>query len=310
MNGPDPQGQPRPQTTPRSRRFAGVTGALGGSIALIAAIGLMLAATSAAAASLSSRDAASAVTGTVVHADRASGPKPTVVLVHGAFADASGWDGVITRLQAKGYPVIAPANPLRSVAGDAAYLRSILANIEGPVILVGHSYGGVVITNAATDNANVKALVYVAAFGPDEGESVGGLTGQFPGSMLTPDNLIIRPYATSDTDTGLDGYINPAVFRTVFCADLPKGQAAAMAATQRPGALATLGEPSGAPAWTSIPSWYVVARQDNAIPPAAERFMAERMGAQTVEVDASHVVMISHPGLVADLIVRADRSTR
>lgn len=307
-----PQGQRKPifKGHPRLRRLAGIAGAVTGLLALAASSALLSAATSASATNLSSRPAARPATSHAMTTSSVTTSKPTVVLVHGAFADASGWSGVVTRLQDEGYPVIAPANPLRSVAGDATYLRSVLASIDGPVILVGHSYGGVVITNAATGNPNVKALVYVAAFGPDQGESVGDLTGKFPGSMLTPENLVIRPYSTSATDTGLDGYINPTVFRSVFCADVPKGQAAVMAATQRPGALATLGEPSGAPAWKTIPSWYVVARQDNAIPPDAERFMAERMGAYTVEVNASHVAMISHPSLVADLIFRADRSTR
>jgi pimeloyl-ACP methyl ester carboxylesterase len=236
--------------------------------------------------------------------------KPTMVLIHGAFADASGWAGVITRLQDRGYSVIAPANPLRSVAGDAAYIASVLATIPGPIVLVGHSYGGEVITNAATGNPNVKALVYVAAFAPDQGETAGELATMFPGSALTPDNLILRPFPQPDGTTGTDAYINPTVFRSVFCADLPKTTAAVMAASQRPGSLSTLGEPSGVPAWKTIPSWYLVANQDRAIPPAAERFMAERMGAHTIQIDSSHVAMISHPGVVTRLILDADRATR
>jgi pimeloyl-ACP methyl ester carboxylesterase len=231
-------------------------------------------------------------------------PKPTVVLVHGAFADASGWTGVVSRLQKRGYPVIAPANPLRSVAGDAAYLASVLATIDGPIVLVGHSYGGEVITNAATGNANVKALVYIAAFAPDQGETSGGLANKFPGTGLTPQNLVFRPYPG-----GTDGYINPAVFHAVFCADLPTKTADAMAAEQRPGSLATLGEPSGPPAWKTIPSWYLVANQDQAIPAAAERFMADRMGAHAVEIDSSHVAMISHPDVVTQLITAAADAT-
>jgi pimeloyl-ACP methyl ester carboxylesterase len=238
------------------------------------------------------------------------GAKPTVVLIHGAFADASGWAAVITRLQDRGYPVLAPANPLRGVASDSAYVASILATIEGPVILVGHSYGGEVITNAALGNPNVKALVYVAAFAPDLGETSGQLSTMFPGSQLTPANLVFRPFPISDTQTGTDAYINPTVFRAVFCADLPRTTAAVMAVSQRPGSLSTLGEPSGVPAWKTIPSWYLVAGQDNAIPPASERFMANRMGAHTVEIASSHVAMISHPGVVTDLIVDAARATR
>ena len=236
--------------------------------------------------------------------------RPTVVLVHGAFADASGFAEVTNRLQRRGYTVIAPANPLRGVASDAAYLASVLATIEGPIILGGHSYGGEVITNAAFGNPAVKALVYVAAFAPAEGETAGQLTGMFPGSQLTEENLIPRPYPISDTETGYDAYIRPAVFRRVFCADLPEKVAAAMAASQRPGALSTLTEHSGPAAWTSIPSWYLVARQDRAIPPAAQRFMADRMKAHTREINSSHVAMISHPDVVADMIIDADRRTR
>jgi pimeloyl-ACP methyl ester carboxylesterase len=234
----------------------------------------------------------------------AAAPKPTIVLIHGAFADASGWGGVITRLEDRGYTVLAPANPLRGVATDSAYIASVLATISGPIVLVGHSYGGEVITNAATGNPHVKALVYIAAFAPDKGESAGGILAQFPGSMLTPANLILRPFPQPGT-TGTDAYINPAVFREAFCADCSAGTAAVMAATQRPAALATLSEPSGVPAWKTIPSWYLVANQDHAIPPAAERFMAARMHAHTVQIDSSHAAMISHPGAVTDLILSA-----
>jgi pimeloyl-ACP methyl ester carboxylesterase len=235
-------------------------------------------------------------------------PKPTIVLVHGAFADASGWTASIKQLSRQGYPVIAPANPLRGVAADSAYLVSILATITGPIVLVGHSYGGEVITNAATGNPKVKALVYIAAFAPDKGETSGALASKFPGSMLTQDNLVFRPYPLADGTTGTDGYINPAVFHQVFCADLPAGEAAVMAATQRPGSVITLGEPSGIPAWKTIPSWYLVAKQDNAIPAAAERFMAKRMGAHTTEINSSHVAMISHPAVVTQLIQAAANS--
>ena len=229
--------------------------------------------------------------------------KPTIVLVHGAFADASGWNDVSARLQQRGYTVIAPANPLRSLPSDSAYIRSILDTITGPIVLVGHSYGGAVITNAATGDANVKALVYIAAFAPDAGEKVGDLAAMNPGSGLIPQNLIIRPYPG-----GADGYINPTVFHHVFAADVSDQTAAIMAASQRPGDLGTLSEPSGTPAWKTIPSWYMVASNDNAIPAATERFMAKRMGATTVEVASSHVAMISHPREVTDLILAAARS--
>ena len=233
-------------------------------------------------------------------------PKPTVVLVHGAFADASGWTSVISKLQKAGYPTLAPANPLRGVDSDATYIRSVLATIEGPVILVGHSYGGEVITNAATGNPNVKGLVYVAAFAPDQGETSGDLTAKFPGSMLTPENLVFRTYPISPTEDGHDGYINPDSFHKIFAADLPKSTTRVMAASQRPAEAATLFQPSGVPAWKTIPSWFLVANRDNAIPPAAQRFMAKRAGAvRTLEVRSSHVAMMSNPDAVVGLVLAA-----
>ncbi len=251
---------------------------------------------------------ASASPATSAASHHGDGPKPTIVLVHGAFADASGWGGVITRLEQRGYTVLAPANPLRGVATDSAYIASVLATITGPIVLVGHSYGGEVITNAATGNPNVKALVYIAAFAPDAGESAGGILAQFPGSMLTPANLILRPFPQPDGTTGTDAYINPTVFREAFCADCSADTAAVMAAAQRPAALATLSEPSGVPAWKTIPSWYLVANQDHAIPPAAERFMAARMHAHTVQINSSHAAMVTHPGAVTDLILSAAKA--
>ena len=177
-------------------------------------------------------------------------------------------------------------------------------------MLAGHSYGGEVITNAATGNPNVKALVYVAAFAPVEGESAGELAGRFPGSQLTPENLVFRPYAGVGGPAGVDAYINPASFHRVFCADLPASTAAVLGASQRPAALTTLEEKSGPPAWLTIPSWYLVARQDLAIPAAAERFMAQRMNAHTREINSSHVAMTSHPRAATDLILEAARRTR
>jgi pimeloyl-ACP methyl ester carboxylesterase len=226
--------------------------------------------------------------------------KPTIVLVHGGWADASSWDAVTRRLQRDGYTVIAPANTLRGVQSDSAYLSSVLATISGPIVLVGHSYGGVLITNAATGHPNVKALVYVAAFAPDQGETVGQLLAMNPGSQAAPPNLTFRPYPG-----GVDTYITPSAFHSVFCADLPATTAAVMAAGQRPIDAAALGEPSGEPAWKTIPSWYLVASNDHAIPPATERFMAERAGATTVEIASSHVAMISHPDVVTHLILEA-----
>lgn len=232
--------------------------------------------------------------------------KPTVVLVHGAFADASGWSKVIGRLQRRGYPVIAPANPLRSVSGDATYLKNLLSSIEGPIILVGHSYAGFVMTNAATGNPNVKALVYIAAFAPAEGDTVGGLTAHAPGSLLGPETLTIRTFPAPDGQLAPEGHITPSAFRTVFAGDLPKVQTDIMAASQRPAALGTLTEPSGPPAWATIPSWYLVAGADKTIGTANLRFMAQRIHATTVEVKgASHVVMMSHPRKTTKLILAA-----
>jgi pimeloyl-ACP methyl ester carboxylesterase len=237
------------------------------------------------------------------HTGPGSKQKPTVVLVHGAFADASGWNDVGALLIRAGYPVIAPANPLRSVAADSAYLASVLASLSGPLVLAAHSYGGIVVTNAAAGNANVKALVYVAAFVPDQGETLLGLQTRYPGSRLNEAALDFRPYG----DGLVDGYIKKEVFRDVFAGDVPRGTTDLMWAGQRPADARTLGEPSGAPAWKTIPSWYLVARNDQVLPAAAQRFMAQRAGAQVQEVSASHVAMISQPAVTADLIKRAAR---
>jgi pimeloyl-ACP methyl ester carboxylesterase len=250
---------------------------------------------------------AAAATGGILGAPAAQAhnpkSKPTVVLVHGAFADASGWNGVAARLVRDGYPVIAPPNPLRSVSADAAYVASILATLSGPVVLVAHSYGGIVTTNAAAGNPNVKALVYVAAFVPDEGETLVGLQTKYPGSRLNEAALDFRPYG----EGLVDGYIKKEVFRDVFAGDLPRATAELMWAGQRPADARTLGEPSGVPAWRTIPSWYLVARNDQVLPAAAQRFMAQRAGSQVREVAASHVAMISQPGVTAELIERAAR---
>lgn len=229
--------------------------------------------------------------------------KPTVVLVHGAFADASSWNGVIQRLEKDGYPVVAAANPLRSVRGDADSVASVIDSIKTPVVLVGHSYGGSVISEAAAGKANVQALVYVAAFAPDTGETAIGLTGKFPGSTLGPTLAPPVPIPGG----GKDLYIQQAKFPDQFAADVPKGEAKLMAATQRPIAEAALGEASTEPAWKTIPSWFVYGDKDRNIPPQALAFMAERAHSkQTVVVKgASHVVMVSNPAAVAKLIETA-----
>ena len=234
--------------------------------------------------------------------------KPTIVLVHGGWADSSGWNGEISRLQKDGYAVLAPANPLRGLSSDAAYLRSVLQSIDGPIVLVGHSYGGAVISNAAVGVSTVRALVYIAAFAPDTGESLAQLVTMNPGTHITPDALDNRLYPLPDGTTGTDLYIKASVFRDAFAADLPVGTTRLMQATQRPFSVAAFTEPSGPPAWKTIPSWYLVATDDHAIPPATERFMAQRAGAYTTEVAASHVPMMSQPSVTTDLIVRAARA--
>lgn len=226
--------------------------------------------------------------------------KPTVVLVHGAFADSSSWNSVASRLLAKGYPVVAVANPLRGVQSDAQYVAGVLDSIPGPIILVGHSYGGNVITNAATGKDNVKALVYVAGLAPDSGESAATLSGKYPGSTLGP--TLAPPVPLPDG--GKDLYIKQADFHAQFAADVPLAQAAQMAVAQRPITEAALKEPSGTPAWKSIPSYFIYGSRDKNIPPALQPFMAERAHAKrTVEIPgASHVVMISHAGAVTKII--------
>ncbi|CAM5601872.1 MULTISPECIES: alpha/beta fold hydrolase [Streptomyces] len=236
-------------------------------------------------------------------------PKPTVVLVHGAFADSTSWNGVIKRLRHDGYPVVAVANPLRSLSGDSAYLKDVLAGIDGPIVLAGHSYGGSVISNAATGNKNVKALVYLAAFLPEKGESAADLSGKFPGSTLG-DALRPVPFKNGDGSEGTDLYIQNDKFRHQFAADVPRNETDLMAVTQRPVTDAALAEGAAEPAWKTIPSWVLVATQDLNIPPKAQEFMAERAGAHTTEVRASHAVSVSQPGKVTDVIEDAARSVR
>ncbi|MFC8448599.1 alpha/beta fold hydrolase [Kitasatospora sp. NPDC057223] len=236
--------------------------------------------------------------------------RPTIVLEHGAFADASSWDGVVQRLERAGYPVVAAANPLRGPADDAAYLRSVLDRIEGPVVLVGHSYGGTVISQAAAGLENkVKALVYIAAFLPDTGESSLGLTNRFPGSTL---GNAVEPvnYTLPDGSQGADVYIKPDRFRQQFAADVPAARARLMAAGQRPVAAAALEEASTQAAWKTIPSWSLVTTQDLNIPVAAQRFMSERAHARTTEVNASHAVSVSRPDAVTRVVEDAARSVR
>ncbi len=229
----------------------------------------------------------------------------TVVLVHGAFADASSWTGVIERLQKKGVQVIAPANPLRGLASDSSYIASVFNQIPGPVLAVGHSYGGALISNAATQASNVVGLVYVAAFTPDEGERLGEVESGSKDSVL---NAVLVPhrYPTGQgAGTAVEFAINPAHFHDAFAADLSVEQTAIMAATQRPVAELAFSEPSGLPAWKTLPSWAVVATPDKAAGSDVIRFMAERARATITEVEGSHVIMISQPQVVTDVILTA-----
>jgi pimeloyl-ACP methyl ester carboxylesterase len=242
--------------------------------------------------------------------------KPTVVLVNGAWSDSAGWSGVIKRLGADGYPVTAPPTALRGLSDDSSYLASYLKTIQGPIVLVGQSYGGSVITNAATGNTNVKALVYVSAFAPDKGESAGELAGKFPGSHITddpsapvPTSLNAVPYTLADGTKGVDLYAKADKYRDLFLSGrLNDRTAAELAATQGPIALQALSDPSGTPAWRTIPSWYLVSKDDHLIPPAAESFMAARAHSHTVEANTPHAAQVTDPKIVTHLIEEAAKT--
>jgi pimeloyl-ACP methyl ester carboxylesterase len=230
--------------------------------------------------------------------------RPTVVLVHGAFADASSWNGVIERLQAKGIRVTAPANPLRGIASDTAYIAAVIEQIDGPVVAVGHSYGGAVITNAATDAKNVVGLVYVAAFAPEQGETLGAAEATSKDSILNA-ALVPRQYPSADGGSATEFSIDPAKARDAFAGDLSDVQAALIGVTQRPVAESAFSEPNGPPAWRHLPSWAVVATDDKAAGTDVIRSMAERAGAKITEVDGSHVIMVSQPEAVTNVILEA-----
>jgi pimeloyl-ACP methyl ester carboxylesterase len=234
------------------------------------------------------------------------GPKPTIVLVHGAFADSSGFNAVTHRLLADGYPVVAAPNPLRGLSYDAAQVRALLESIEGPIVLVGHSYGGAVISTAATGNKAVKALVYLAAFVPETGESAEQLVGQFPGSTVGES---LKPVPLPDGQVDL--YINPEVFHANFAADLSAREAALFAIAQRPATGTALGEPASTPqAWHTVPNYNLISGADRIIPPAAQEFMAKRAGAKTQVVKgASHMVFVAEPGTTVAFIKKAARET-
>jgi pimeloyl-ACP methyl ester carboxylesterase len=224
---------------------------------------------------------------------------PTIVLVHGGFADASSWTGVIGRLQGDGFATLAPANPLRGLVPDAAYVGRVVQTIAGSVLLVGHCYGGVVITNVGARVENAVGLVYVAAMAPDEGESVLDAAADYP---RTPLFAALRPASVAPSEAETDQTIDPAAYRAVFAADLPEEQTRVLAVTQRPLVGAALSTPSGPAAWRTLPSWFAVATADGVVHPGQQRFYAKRMGATTIEVDGSHAIVVSRPATIADLI--------
>lgn len=229
---------------------------------------------------------------------------PTVVLVHGAFADAGSWAGVAEILLAAGVKVLAPANPLRGIATDSAYIARVLAQIDGPVLAVGHSYGGAIITNAASNASNVVGLVYVSGFAPDENEVLGEIEGTSRDSALGP-ALLQKEFPLPDGTMGVELYVNPGAFYQVFASDLPEGVAGVLGASQRPVAASAFEEKSGPPAWKTLPSWAVVATGDKAAGTDVLLSMAKRAGAEIVELEGSHVVMIAQPAAVADVIFAA-----
>ena len=226
-------------------------------------------------------------------------PLPNIVLVHGAWADGSSWSAVIERLQKAGYNVIAPQFPLTTLADNVARLRQVLAVQTGPTIVVGHSYGGQIITALGTDAPNVVGLVYIAAFGLDQGESIGTLLSQGP---PTPALAHLR------IDAQGFAWLPQSDFVQYFASDVDRDQANVMYAVQQPLSINALNDVMGVPAWKTLPSWYLVAKNDQAIPPDAERLFAKRMGATTVEIQSSHVAMVSHPEAVTDLILSAART--
>jgi pimeloyl-ACP methyl ester carboxylesterase len=258
-----------------------------------------------AARAATAQTAASARTAAASH----GGAKPTIVLVHGAWADSSGWNGVVGRLQHLGYTVDVPPNPLRGVQYDSAYLRDFLSTISGPIVLVGHSYGGVVISNAATGDAQVKALVYVDAFLPAKGQTLAELNTAKPGSCVTSSSVFIKVPFPDAPPGDYDTYIKQSWFPGCFANGLPAAEGAEIAAEQRPLASATFTEPSGPPAWKTIPSWAVIGTADKVIVPAEQLAMARRAHAHITEIDAPHLSMVADPGAVTCVILQAVHAT-
>lgn len=247
-----------------------------------------------------------AARGTPVASDRPAPARPTVVLVHGAWADSGAWDVVVAGLLHDGYPVEVFPTPLQSLSGDSAALRAFVGTISGPVVLVGHSYGGAVVSDAATGLSHVQSLVYLDAFAPDSGEQVATLAG--PQSVLAaPDPSTVFRDVPAGTSTATELYVVPQLFVNAFANDLPQPVARVLAVTQRPITLQALNEPSTAPGWRAIPSWYEVGTSDEVIPPAQQRFMAGRAGAHVVEAPTGHLPMVSRPFTVVRTIETAAR---
>ncbi len=245
---------------------------------------------------------------TTTRAAASGGPKPTIVLEHGAWANTASWNAVIQRLQADGYTVYAPPNPLQGLAYDSGYLADFLHSISGPIVLVGHSYGGAVITNAATGDPQVKALVYVDAFAPGQGQTLAQLLASVPGSCAVPANLSVVPFPGAPSGVG-DAYVTQSAFPSCMANGLPASEAHVLAVTQLPIATSALTDPTGVPAWKTIPSWAVVGTADHAIPPALQLAMAKNAHARVTEVNAPHLAMVSDPGAVTSVILQAVHAT-
>jgi pimeloyl-ACP methyl ester carboxylesterase len=275
--------------------------------AAAAAAGLLVTAGMASSAHASAGTTSASAAGA---AGAAGAAKPSIVLVHGAWADSSSWDAVAGQLQHDGYTVYVPPNPLLGIGYDSAFIRDFLHTISGPIILVGHSYGGAVITNAATGDKQVKALVYVDAFAPAQGQTIGQLVSAYPGSCVLPAaNVTAQPYPGAPAGA-VDVYIKQDVFPSCMANGLPASEASQLAATQRPLTSRALTQPSGVPGWKTIPSWAVIGTADHAIPPAELLAMAQQAHARiTVIPGAPHLAMISNPGIVTRVILAAVHAT-
>jgi pimeloyl-ACP methyl ester carboxylesterase len=275
-------------------------------------VGAAVAAAAAAAALAVTGGAVASASPSATSQHAGSGPRPTIVLEHGAWANGSSWNAVVQRLQQDGYTVDVPANPLQGLPYDSAYLADYLHSLTGPIVLVGHSYGGAVITNAATGDAQVKALVYVDAFAPDQGQTIGQLVAAVPGSCVaaadptTIFNLATYPGAPAGV---FDAYVKQNLFPSCFANGLPASEAKVLAATQEPLSTIALSQPSGVPAWKTIPSWAVVGTADRVILPAEQLAMAKHAHAHITEVHAPHLSMISAPGVVTQVILQAAHAT-